>query len=104
MRRSLLSVLLCVSGLFTGSMLSGCDNGPYCGEFEDMAGRRVAFCPNPRQDPVCDLPGEEARFEEGPGGGLTLVGGERGSCNAEGIVVCPMGTIGEPYCITDPQL
>ena len=42
----------------------GCaDGGPYCGLPADATGRLVAYCGNPRQEPVCDMPGMEAHFE-----------------------------------------
>ena len=47
--------------------------------------------------------GVQARFEEGEMG-IRLVGGERAGCNTEFEVVCPLGTVGEPRCITDPEL
>jgi hypothetical protein len=82
----------------------GCGSGaPYCSEFLDATGRPIVYCPDGRQDPVCDYPGETAHFEEGEMG-ITLVGGERAGCNTEFEVVCPLGTVGEPYCITDPEL
>jgi hypothetical protein len=78
-------------------------DAPYCSEFIDISGRPTVYCPNARQDPVCDLEGDHARFVEGPMG-LELVGAERATCNVEEVVICPPGTVGEPYCITDPEL
>ncbi len=78
-------------------------NEPYCSEFVDATGLAAAYCPGPRDEPVCDYPGERAHFEEGPMG-ISLVGGARASCNREDEVVCPTGTVGDPYCITDPEL
>ena len=82
---------------------AGCGPDYYCSEFDDVTGRPVVFCDNPRAEPVCDLPGDEARFEEGDMG-LTLVGAERATCNTDREVVCPMGTVDPPYCIIDPEL
>jgi len=82
----------------------GCaDGAPYCGLPEDATGRLVAYCDNPRAEPVCDLPGEEAHFEM-EAMGLRLVGGLRAGCSTDDVIVCPMGTVGESYCITDPEL
>lgn len=81
----------------------GCSNAPYCGEFVDATGRPVVYCPGPRDEPVCDFPDDQARFEVGLRG-YTLVGGLRASCNSEREVVCPAGTVGEAYCILDPEL
>jgi hypothetical protein len=83
--------------------LVGCSDAPYCSEFVDMTGRSVAFCPSPRADPVCDRPGEEAHFEMSAGG-FMLVGGDYARCSVEEVVTCPMGTVGVPYCVTDPEL
>ena len=83
---------------------AGCGPDYYCSEFDDATGRPVVFCSNPRAEPVCDLPGDEARFEEDPEMGLVLVGAERAECSSEREVVCPMGTVGDPYCIIDPEL
>jgi hypothetical protein len=85
-------------------VLAGCGGSdPYCSEFVDITGRPAAFCPDSRQDPVCDYAGQRAHFEERDMA-LELVGGERATCTVELEVVCPMGTVGEPYCITDPEL
>ena len=82
----------------------GCaDGGPYCGLPADATGRLVAYCGNPRQEPVCDMPGMEAHFEEGPAG-IILVGAERAGCSSDDVITCPAGTTGEAYCITDPEL
>lgn len=83
---------------------AGCgSNDPYCGEFVDITGRAAVYCPGVRDDPVCDLEGQRAHFEE-TSSGLRLVGGARPTCNAQFEVVCPDGTVGEAYCITDPEL
>lgn len=98
--RKLISVgalALLLGGLGCGS------NDPYCGEFDDSTGRAIAYCPNPRQDPVCDEPGDEAHFEEGTAGWM-LVGGAYARCDEDREVACPTDTVGEPYCITDPEL
>lgn len=87
---------------FFGALACG-GNEPYCSEFVDITGRAAAYCPGPRDEPVCDLEGERGRFEEGSMG-LTLVGAVRATCNAEREVVCAAATSGEPYCITDPEL
>ena len=85
-------------------LATGCaDGSPYCALPEDATGRLVAYCGNPRQEPVCDRPGMEAHYEES-GTGLHLVGGERAGCSIEDAITCPLGTVGEPYCITDPEL
>lgn len=71
---------------------------PYCSEFVDATGRAAAYCPSPRDEPVCDLPGERAHFRETPTG-IVLSGGRHASCNADFEVVCPHETVGAPYCI-----
>ena len=81
----------------------GCQPSPYCGLPADATGRLVAYCDNPRREPVCDLPEMMAHFEDS-GRGLVLVGGERARCDATDEVACPPRTVGEPYCITDPEL
>lgn len=85
-------------------LLPACGSSdPYCSDFVDETGRAVVFCPGPRDEPVCDEPGDEARFEMSELG-FRLVGGQRASCDDEDVVVCPMGTLEPPYCITDPEL
>ena len=70
-----------------------------------MTGRPVAYCDDERSDPVCDLPGEEARFEDMGAFGWVLVGGVRATCSLEeGEPTCPMGAEGSPYCLPDPGL
>jgi hypothetical protein len=78
-------------------------NEPYCSDFIDATGRAAVYCPGPRDEPVCDYPGQMAHFEEGSLG-IVLVGGERPSCNADDEVVCPDTTTGDAYCIRDPEL
>ncbi|HHH28555.1 MAG TPA: hypothetical protein ENK57_09440 [Polyangiaceae bacterium] len=82
---------------------AGCAPPPYCGLPADATGRLVAYCDSPRDQPVCDEPDAEAHFEEGARG-IQLVGGRVASCSSDDELVCPPGTVGEPYCITDPQL
>ncbi len=82
-------------------VLLGCGSSdPYCSDFVDATGRAAAYCPSPRDEPVCDLPGERAHFQTGAMGGVVLSGGLRASCDADFQVICPPGTVGEPYCIT----
>jgi len=84
-------------------LAAGCADTPYCGLPEDATGRLIAYCDNPRAEPVCDLPGEEAHYEMGALG-LRLVGGLRAACGIDDEIACPMGSVGEAYCITDPEL
>lgn len=85
-------------------LVAGCaDAGPYCGLPEDATGRLVPYCGNARAEPVCDFPGEEAHYEMGATG-LVLVGGARASCDSNDEIACPMGTVGEAFCLTDPEL
>ena len=95
MQRLCLVAILCALGCGSGE--------PYCGLPEDATGRLIAYCGSPREEPVCNEPGQEAHFEMG-GSGLVLVGGQRASCSSDDEVVCPTGTIGEAFCITDPEL
>jgi len=81
----------------------GCANGPTCGLPLDATGRLVVYCDNPRDEGVCDEPGQQAHYESGAMG-VQLVGGQRASCDVNDVVVCPAGTVGEAYCITDPEL
>ncbi len=82
----------------------GCSDGsPYCGLPEDLTGRLVVYCDSPRDEAVCDLPGEEAHYEMGATG-LYLAGGLRAGCDIDDEISCPLGTVGEAYCITDPEL
>ena len=84
--------------------LLGCGDGsPYCGLPADITDRLAVYCDDPRSDPVCDYPGETAGFED-TASGLRLVGGEFAACNFDDEVECPPGTVGEPYCIVDPEL
>lgn len=84
---------------------AGCGgNDPYCGEYVDITGRAAVYCPGVRDEAVCDLEGQRAHYAVGADGRLQLVGGTRARCNEEFEVVCPPGTEGEPYCITDPEL
>lgn len=83
--------------------LAGCGPDYYCSDFDDATGRAVAFCDDPRQSPVCNLPGEEARFEEGTRG-TELTGAEYATCDEAREVVCPFGTVEPPFCITEPEL
>lgn len=82
----------------------GCaDGAPFCGLPLDATGRLVPYCDNPRDEPVCDLPGMEAHYEMGAMG-LLLVGGARASCNMDDEIACPLGTVGEAFCLRDPEL
>ncbi len=78
-------------------------NEPYCGDYVDITGRAAAYCPGPRDDPVCDLPGQQAHFGDGTLG-LELQGGARATCDADFHVACPTGTTGPAYCLRDPSL
>jgi hypothetical protein len=89
--------------LAASAAAAGCSNAPFCGEFVDLTGRPAVYCPGPRDEPVCDFPDQTARFEVGTRG-WELVGGARATCSSEGEVVCPTGTTGQAYCITDPEL
>lgn len=90
--------------LLIALLVPGCaDGAPYCGLPEDATGRLVAYCGNPRQEPVCDYPGMDAHYEDGASG-LVLIGGARASCDAEDEIACPTGTEGPAYCLTDPEL
>jgi len=90
----LLGALMCI----------GCGTGnPSCGLPADATGRLIVYCDDPRQEGVCDEMGMEAHYESGAMG-VQLVGGQRASCDADDQIVCPMGTVGDPYCITDPEL
>lgn len=83
----------------------GCgSNEPFCGEYVDITGRAVVYCPGVRDEAVCDFEGQRARYETTADGRLQLVGGARAYCNEDFEVVCPPGTEGEPYCLTDPEL
>ncbi|MCB9592545.1 MAG: hypothetical protein H6719_07425 [Sandaracinaceae bacterium] len=84
--------------------LVGCGSAdPYCGLPADATGRLIAYCGSPREEPVCNEPGQEAHYEMGATG-LVLVGGQRASCGIDDEIVCPVGTVGEAFCITDPEL
>lgn len=89
--------------LGVGFVLAACSDAPFCGAINDATGRPVVFCPGPRDEPVCDFEDDRARFELGRNG-YALVGGARASCSTERRVVCPPGTVGEPYCLLDPEL
>lgn len=83
---------------------AGCGNDPYCGLPLDATGREVVYCPGVRDVAVCDLEGQRAHYEESSRGRYELVGASRATCTADSEVVCPAGTVGSPYCITDPEL
>lgn len=84
-------------------LLLGCSNDPLCSEWVDATGYPAAYCPSMDQTPVCDAPGEEARFEES-GGEVVLIGGDDAQCTMSFELECPPGTTGEPYCLTVPRL
>lgn len=85
-------------------LLAACGSGePYCGLPADITDRLTVYCDSPRQDPVCNYPGQEPRYED-TAAGLRLVGGEIAGCNTDDEVECPLGTEGPPVCITDPEL
>ncbi len=79
-------------------------NDPYCGLPLDVTGREVIYCPGVHDTPVCDLEGMHTHFEVSATGRRELVGGVHATCDEEGEVTCPAGTMGEAYCITDPEL
>ncbi len=84
---------------------AGCGgNDPYCGLPLDATGREVVYCPGVRDVAVCDLEGERAHYEESSRGRYELFGALRATCTADSEVVCPAGTVGAAYCITDPEL
>ncbi|MBX3276201.1 MAG: hypothetical protein KF729_38465 [Sandaracinaceae bacterium] len=85
------------------SLVAGCRPSLFCGQPRDATGRLVPLCENQREEPVCDEPGSMARYEEGLSG-LVLVGGQRALCDGDDVVICPAGTVGEPYCLLDPEL
>ena len=94
--RILLPVLLALAAL-------GCAQvDPYCSVIIDATGAPVAFCREAREAPICDLPGEIARYEESATG-FVLVGGAPARCSAaSNEVECPDGNA--PRCIPDPGL
>ncbi len=95
--------VLASAGLFALA-LSACGPAePYCGLPLDITMRQTVYCPDSNEDPVCDLPGDEARYED-TASGLRLTGGMPAVCDADDAVTCPGGTVGPPRCIRDPEL
>ncbi|MGE0788600.1 MAG: hypothetical protein AB7S26_23215 [Sandaracinaceae bacterium] len=84
------------------SVFAGCASGPTCSDSRDATGRPITLC-GARQVAVCDLEGDEARFED-DGTGYQLVGGVNARCSFEFQIECGPGGVGEAYCITDPEL
>ena len=82
--------------------MAACSSGATCSDILDSSGRPIVLCPA-RHVAVCNLPGEEARFEN-EGAGLQLIGGLPAGCSTDFEVVCPSGTEGDPFCIVDPEL
>ena len=75
---------------------------PYaCSSPIDPSGRGLALCHDPMQTPVCDAPGDMARYEETTLGSTRLVGGTTASCDSSNQVVCNDRTV-LPHCITRP--
>ena len=95
-------LLFCFALLLLALPACGSDE-PFCGAPVDITGRLTVYCNNPRQDPVCNYPGEEPRYED-TAAGLRLVGGELAGCATDESVECPVGTEGPAVCITDPEL
>lgn len=82
--------------------LAGCGSevDPYCSEVDDPSGRAVALCRDGHEQPVCDEPGETARFERDSAGVSRLVGGTMALCDESREVVCADRTTA-PRCIPE---
>lgn len=82
----------------------GCGGGPdpYCSEYDDMTGRGVALCRDLSARPVCDAPGDTARFERDASGNLRLVGGDPATCDEARAVVCADPDV-LPRCVVEPS-
>lgn len=75
---------------------------PYlCSTPIDASGRGLALCREGTQTPVCDAPGDHARYETNLMGGYTLQGGTTANCDTSNQVVCSDRTV-LPHCITEP--
>lgn len=93
-----------VCSLALSSLTHGCaQENPYCALPADATSRLTPYCRGIHDVALCDLPGEVAHFEE-TGVGLRLVGGVHATCDAADEIVCPPGSVGEPYCVRDPEL
>lgn len=91
-----LGVVACVLALAA----CGEEIDPYCSEVDDPTGRGVALCRDGLEQPVCDAPGETARFERDPAGVARLVGGEMAFCDDSRQVVCADRAVA-PRCIPE---
>ena len=92
-------LLLCVASACSAP------TGPYCAQHVDddgglIAGEGTALCRELREQPVCDTPGETARFER-DGLGTRLVGGTYALCDDALHVVCPDRAVA-PRCLAPP--
>ena len=90
------------SRLVCALVLAACESeiDPYCSEVDDPSGRGVALCRDGHEQPVCDDPGETARFERDAAGVSRLVGGEMARCDESRQVVCADRTT-SPRCIRE---
>lgn len=81
----------------------GCASPPpyQCSSPIDSSGRGLALCHESNDTPVCDAPGDTARYEANAMGMTVLVGGTTAVCDTDDQVVCPDRTV-VPHCIFDP--
>jgi hypothetical protein len=84
-------------------LLAGCAAPPpyTCSTPIEMSGRGLALCRDPMQTPVCDAPGDMARYEMATMAGYVLHGGTIASCDSSNQVVCADRTV-LPHCIVHP--
>lgn len=87
--------------------LAGCSSptGPYCAQIvgDDggiVPGAGTALCRDLHEQPVCDAPGDTARFERDGLGRTQLVGGSYAICDMDLTVVCADRSVG-PRCIRE---
>ena len=84
-------------------VLAGCASPPpyTCSAPIDMSGHGLALCHDARSTPVCDAPGDMARYEMTTMSGYVLRGGTTASCDSSNQVVCADRTV-LPHCIVQP--